>query len=59
MARGRMIAASLGSSPRAKKDRRRIRKALGDEATFFAIRGFEVVRLRGFWGRLKWLLTGR
>ena len=27
--------------------------------TIFAIRGFEVVRLRGFWGRLKWLLTGR
>lgn len=48
----------MGQAQLSKAERRHVRKALGDDATFWAMHCFEVIKVRGFWGRLRWLFLG-
>lgn len=49
----------MGRESQVKFDRRQVRKAFGPEAEFWAFQCFDVIKVRGFWGRLKWLVTGK
>jgi hypothetical protein len=49
----------MGHSEVAKRERRQVRKVLGDETAFWAFECFNIIKVRGFWGRMKWLFTGK
>lgn len=49
----------MGHEQRVKEMRRQARKALGSDAGYLALQSFEILHMRTFWGRLKWLFLGR
>lgn len=49
----------MGHAEQVKRERRQVRRVLGDETAMFALECFDVIRVRGFWGRIWWLLTGK
>jgi len=49
----------MGHESKTKASRRDLRKALGNDTTIWAMECFDVIKLRGFWGRMKWLFLGK
>ena len=49
----------MGKQQQAKALRRQARRAWGEDAAFFGFETYNVMFVRGFWGRLKWLILGR
>ena len=49
----------MGHQELAKAERRLARKILGNETALWAMKCVEVIKLRGFWGRMKWLVFGK
>jgi hypothetical protein len=49
----------VGHQEKVKALRRQTRKAWGEDAAFFGFETYHVMFVRGFWGRMKWLLLGR